>query len=74
MTSIFMHYALGLNAIFIHVLEELTPQPHSLIGLDLELLKRRLKIPPKVPVELTPECPSSGATLGAASAALGPAL
>ena len=55
-------------------LEELTPQPHSLIGLDRELLMWPLKIPPKVPVEWSPESPRSGVSLGAAPAALGPAL
>ena len=52
-------------------LEELTPQPHSLIGPDL---KWPLKIPPKAPVVSSPERPRSRVYLGTTSAALGPAL
>ena len=56
------------------VVEELTPQPYSPTGLDLELLKLSLKIPPKVPIEWTPDRPGFRVSLGAASAALGSAL
>ena len=57
----------------IPALEEITPQPHSLTGLELELLKP-LKEAPKVPVAWSPERPISKASLGAALAALVPAL
>ena len=58
----------------LRLIEEITLQPHGLTGLDLELLKRSVKTFPKVPVGLSPERPSSKTPLGAASAALGPAL
>ncbi len=53
-------------------IEGFTPQPYkpinriSPIGLDLELLSRPPKIPPKVPVAWSPERPSFRAALGPA--------
>ena len=58
----------------VHPSTAYTYQPHSPIGLDLELLNQPLKSTPKVPVERSPERLTSRVSLGAGSAALGPAL
>ena len=57
----------------VHLSTGHTYQPDSPMGLDIKLLERALKEPPKDPLRMVPERLSFRASSGAVSPALGPA-